>query len=443
MSSLLHISDTPDAMSLSTAIIDPDDRNRQEVADVLTGFQGITVREFPSFPANIEELPRMLERHYDAVLVGLDSDPECAFDVVESLAASNSTAVMVYSAQTNFELAIRFMRAGAREFLTLPLLRADIIGALARVSIRHSAAPHTKKASRKLFVFLGAKGGCGVTTIASNFALALAQESGQRTLLIDFGLPLGDVAINLGMSAQYSTANALEDPSRLDANFLRSLLVRHPSGLFVLPAPGEFSPVHATNEAIDKLLAVARQSFDSVVVDAGSRVDLRETALFDESALFYLITQVGVTELRNSNRLISQFLSTRGRKLEIVLNRYTPHALLFDDKQIAKALTRPATWKIPDDYATARRTQDAAHPIALQDSPISKVIHQMARSACGLPANSKKKRGFFLFGRRKETKPLSQPAHPAGLWPLPDPPREEDEWSFPEPSHKASKAATR
>ena len=443
MSSLLHIADAPDTMSLSIAIIDPDGRNRQEVADVISGFQGITVREYPDFPAGLEDLPRMLETHYDAVLVGVDSDPECAFDVVQSLAASNSTAVMVYSAQTNFELAIRFMRAGAREFLALPLLRADVIGALARVSIRHSVAPSSKKISRKLFVFLGAKGGCGVTTIASNFALALAQESGQRTLLIDFGLPLGDVAINLGMSAQYSTANALEDPSRLDANFLRSLLVKHRSGLFVLPAPGEFSPVQATNEAIDKLLAVARQSFDSVVVDVGSRIDLRETALLDESALFYLITQVGVTELRNSNRLIRQFLSTRGRKLEIVLNRYTPHALLFDDQQIAKALTRPATWKIPDDYATARRTQDTAHPIALQDSPISKVIHQMARSACGLPANSKKKRGFSLFGRRKEAKPLSQPAHPVGLWPLPDPSREEDEWTFPESSHKASKAATR
>ena len=30
-----------------------------------------------------------------------------------------------------------------------------------------------------------------------------------------------------------------------------------------------------------------------------------------------------------------------------------PHALLFDEQQITKALTRPAVWKIPDDFATA------------------------------------------------------------------------------------------
>ena len=195
------------------------------------------------------------------------------------------------------------------------------------------------------------------------------------------------MAINLGMVTQYTTANALQDTSRLDANFLRSLLSRHSSGLSVLPAPGEFLPFQASNEAIDKLLTVARQSFDYVVVDAGSRVDLRDTALFEESVCLYLIAQVGVSELRNANRLISQFFSTRNRKLQIVLNRYTPQSLLFDEQQITKALTKPAAWKIPDDYSNA-----------LQDTPLSRAIRLMARTACGLPAApEKKKRAFSLF----------------------------------------------
>jgi Flp pilus assembly CpaE family ATPase len=86
-----------------------------------------------------------------------------------------------------------------------------------------------------------------------------------------------------------------------------------------------------------------------------------------------------------------------------VINRYTPHALIFDEQQITKALTRPALWKIPDDYATARRTRSTATPIALEDSPISNVIRQMARTACGLSANPDKKKGFSLFGRKKDS----------------------------------------
>jgi pilus assembly protein CpaE len=213
------------------------------------------------------------------------------------------------------------------------------------------------------------------------------------------------------MVSEYSTANALQDVSRLDANFLRSLVAKHSSGLSVLAAPGEFSPVQPANDAIDKMLTVARQCYDYVVVDIGSRIDLMGTALFEETSSLYLITQVGVSELRNANRLITQFFSARSRKLQIVLNRYTPQALLFDEKQIAKALTRPAQWKIPDDYANARRTQNTAKPVALQDSPISKVIRQMARTACGLPANPEKK-GFSLF-RWASAKPVREVAEAA------------------------------
>jgi pilus assembly protein CpaE len=396
----------PDASSaLSIALIEPDDLRREEVAGVLAGFPGMSVRKYASFPDDLCDLPVMLEQHYDAVLIGLDSNPDHAFDVVEGLCADHSTTLMVYTAQTNLELAIRFMRAGAREFLTLPLLHAELADALDRVSTHRLETPQSRKTPKKLFVFLGAKGGSGVTTLASNFAVALAQESGERTLLIDLGLPLGDAALNLGMAAEYSTANAFEDSSRLDSNFLRSLLARHGSGLSVLPAPSEFSPHLATGEAIDKLLSIARQSFVYVVVDAGSRVDFMETSLFGESAIVYLITQVGVTELRNSNRIITQYFATRGRKLQIVLNRYTPHALLFDEQQITKALTRPAAWKIPDDYATARRINNRATPIALQDTPISNVIRQMARTGCGMPASPEKKKGFSFFGRKKDPCP--------------------------------------
>jgi pilus assembly protein CpaE len=398
MSVLAQISDDSEAAALSVALIEPNDQRRHEVAGALAEFRGTTVREYSSFPpVNLDELSRLLGQHYDAVIIGLDSDPECAFDMVESLCATDSLTVMVYSAQSDLALAIRFMRAGAREFLTLPLVRADIAGALARVSIRHSATHPIRRTARKLFVFLGAKGGCGVTTIASNFAMALAQESGNKTLLIDLGLPLGDAALNLGISSEYSTANAFQNSDRLDANFLCSLLARHSSGLSVLPAPGEFSSLQVSNEAIDKLLAVARQCFDYVVVDAGARIDLMGTALFEESATLYLVTQVGVTELRNSNRMISQFFPNRGCNLQIVLNRYTPHALLLDDQQIDKALTQPAQWRIPDYYASARRTQNTATHFALEDSPISRTIRQMARTACGLPPNPEKKKGFSLF----------------------------------------------
>ncbi|HXR39782.1 MAG TPA: hypothetical protein VN776_11840 [Terracidiphilus sp.] len=380
------------------------------MAEALSGCPIGVIREYSSYPGDLDELPRMLEQQCDVVIVDLDSNPEYALEVVESIYAHGAATVIVCSAKANLELAVRCMRAGAREFLTLPLNPATIADALARISIRGSSAHPGRKTARKLFVFLGVKGGCGVTTIASNFAVSLAQESQQSTLLIDLGLPLGDAALNLGMVTEYSTFNAVENYARLDASFLSTLLARHTSGLSVLAAPGEFSPKEPNIEAIDRLLAVARQNFDYVVVDAGSRMDLKDAAFMDESAILYLITQIGVTELRNANRMIGQFFASRGAKLQTVVNRYTPQALLLDDKQVEKALTRSIDWKIPDDFATARRTQNSAIPLAMEDSSISRAIRRMARKACGLPEEDGKGQRSGLFGWAHRAMKRSRPS---------------------------------
>jgi pilus assembly protein CpaE len=430
MSALTQI---PDALGagadvLSIALIGPQEQHRKAIASALAWCQigienkgqprlsivdvgesqspkrpnshsGVAIREFASYPpADIDDIPKALGMDYDLVIIELDTDPALALNMVRSICGLGLATVMVYSANPDLEMAIQSMRAGAREFLKLPLATADMADALGRVSVRPPAPRQAKKNTKKTFVFLGAKGGCGVTTLASNFAVSLAQESGQSTLLVDLGLPLGDAAINLGMVPKYSTANALQDANRLDANFLSSLLSEHTSGLQVLAAPGEFSKTQPPPGAIDKLLSVARQSFDYLVVDAGTRTDLRGSTLFEDSTIVYLVTQIGVTELRNANRMISHFFAHRIHTLQIVLNRYAPRALGFDESHITKALTRPAEWKIPDDYATARRTQNTATPLALEDSPISRAIRQMARAACGMPENPEKKKRFSFFG---------------------------------------------
>jgi pilus assembly protein CpaE len=380
---------------VTVALLGAGEEHRQAVAAILAKHPGLHVHEYASFPAQVDELAATLAQQYDVVFLDADGDTEYALELTQSVSARGRVYVMVYSAQNDMRLAVRFMRAGAREFLAYPLDAAEVDGALARVSLRQAAPRQPVRKANKLLVFLGAKGGCGVTTMASNFALALADESGSSTLLIDLGQPLGDVAINLGMTTQYSVLNALEDPQRLDANFLASLVTKHNTGLQVLAAPREFPSSPPPKEALSRLVTVARQNYEYVVVDAGSRVELIGTPLFEQASIVYLITQVGISELRNANRMISRFFAARGNSLQIVVNRYTPKMRLFDDEQINKALTRPAQWKIPDDYATARRTRETATPMVLLESGISNAIREMARAAADLPADGESKRGLF------------------------------------------------
>lgn len=389
-----------DALSsnpLSVALIGTDEGRRTAVAEALNGPLCGNRRELNFYP-ELEEAQKLIDRNYDVVIVDLDSNPEVALDLVESLCAGTQATVMVYSAGADAELMIRCMRAGAREFLTQPFVPAKLAEALVRASARRTATRAARKADGKLLVFWGAKGGAGVTTLASTFAIHLARESEKRVLLIDLDLPLGDASLALGITGQYSTIEALQNFHRLDANFLTRLIIQHESGLFLLASPGKIVRADTPKDSIDKLLWVARQEFDYVIIDSGSNMDLIDTALFDLDAVVYLVTDVNIPELRNANRLITEWLATDGRRLEIVLNRYSSSSLGVDDEHIAKALTRHAQWRIPEDNSAARRMQGVPSSLALKESPVSGILRQMARAACGLtPVPEKKKRGLGLF----------------------------------------------
>lgn len=397
MSTFTQGSDALDVRVLSVALIGPNETRRRAVATAIAGSQAKITREFVTYP-DLDDVPQLLEAAYEIIIVDLDSDPEHALDLVESICSGSSITVMVYSSHSDPELLVRCMRAGAREFLTQPIASATIAEALVRASVRRPTVRTTKKTVGKVFVFAGAKGGSGVSTIASNFAILLAQESHQNTVLVDLGLPLGAAALDLGITTEFSTANALQNINRLDSNFLSKLLTKHSSGLSVLSAPDRYTPLHVSNEAIAKLLAVARQDFDYVVIDAGSSMGSTYKTLLESATIAYLVAQVGISELRNSNRIISEFFTLPTPKLEIVLNRFTQNPLGIDEENITKALTRQATWRIPSDYGTVQRAQNTATPLALGESAITSVLRQMARTACGLPAVAEKKKRFSLFG---------------------------------------------
>jgi pilus assembly protein CpaE len=307
--------------------------------------------------------------------------------------------VMVFSENADPELLVRCMRAGAREFLTFPLAPEVMEEALVRAAARRPQTREVKKVAGRLLTFMGAKGGAGATMVACNFAVALAKETGEKTLLIDLDLPLGDAALNMGITAEFSTIDALNSVDRLDGRFLDQLLVKHSSGVWVLAAPGRFLQYQASTEAIDWLLRVARKEFDNVVVDLGSKLDLMSSAAYKEASTFYLVTQSSIPELRNSNRLVQQFFAGTLPKLEIVINRYESRTLGVSEEHITKALTRPAQWKIPNDYASVRKMQIHATPLVLADSSITRQIHLMVKSVSGAEAApAAKKKGFKLFG---------------------------------------------
>jgi Flp pilus assembly CpaE family ATPase len=85
------------------------------------------------------------------------------------------------------------------------------------------------------------------------------------------------------------------------------------------------------------------------------------------------------------------------RRVEVVVNRFDPRKIEIDEERIAKVLTRPLLWKVPNDFADVRRAQNTGKPLAFADSPVMRSLHQVARAACGKPAEAGSKKKFGLF----------------------------------------------
>ena len=374
------------------ALIVPDDRRRRALASAIGKAPHAVAREFGE-DLMVADSSRFATLGCDVAIVDLDGDIGQAVRVIEAIRGrSPSTTVMACSARTDLTLIRRAMQAGARDFLPEPLSPETIRDAFSRISCRNSNNFEEEPKGR-LLVFASSKGGVGVTSLASNFAVALTRESGARVAIVDLDLQRGDVALGLGLTGACSVMDALANPSRLDKEFLSSLMMRHSSGLTVLGCPEDFHICgFPLEEGVSKLFQVLRQEFDYIVIDSGTCQGHLQQSLLNVYDRLYLVVERSFPSLRNAHRLITH-ISTRGevRNLELVLNRCDTPPSDIDEQHTRKAIGQSPKWKIPNGHAEVRKARDRGVPIVMSNSLITTAVTQMARAACGAPLNGHKK----------------------------------------------------
>jgi pilus assembly protein CpaE len=255
------------------------------------------------------------------------------------------------------------------------------------------------KRTGRLLVFAGAKGGAGVTTIAANFALALRQESGTETALLDLDMELGESALLLGIKPRFTLLDIVKNSKRLDRELLAGMVAKHDSGLAIMAGPEEYEgPAAFENGDLTKLLYLMKEQYAYVVVDAGPNLGRSTGLLMELAEAIYVVTQADVPGLRNAQRYVSHMQRFGEDKVRLVVNRYDSRRHEIAEEHVIKAVGVPVAWKIPNDFASVRRSHNTAVPLVMGDSAVARAVRGMARDACGKGPTEPSKRGYRLFG---------------------------------------------
>jgi pilus assembly protein CpaE len=280
------------------------------------------------------------------------------------------------------------IRQGIDDFVPQPLDQHSLLDAI-EVAKRKARQNRGDITGGQVITVGRAKGGMGATTLAVNLALSLidpiGKEEPKRVCLLDFDLQFGDVALYLDLDPRSDLLGIVQKPTRLDTALLLSAMTEHESGLEILQAPVEPMPLDALRtETVGRLIDLAQQEFDYVVVDLPLALAGWHEMVLDMTDKLYLVTQLNVPAIRQTKRLID-ILKDEGLyslPVSIVLNRYIKR---FNEhtriRQCSKALDHTIDHFLPEDERTVLEAINRGVPLTevRRRARICRTIRDMAQ----------------------------------------------------------------
>ncbi|MGB1814028.1 MAG: AAA family ATPase [Rubripirellula sp.] len=370
---------------LRIALVDPNDATRESLKAMLLGLDTVWLEADCS---RYEFFPDVLEQtNPDVGVLALDSNPDQAIELIERLTAEiPETAILAASRDTDGHLILKTIRAGAREFLTLPVSDEELSGALQRVSHQKFGGTEGGARSSEVIAIAGATGGVGTTSTAVNLGCVLAENTMNSVALLDLDLALGDADVFLDSIPDYTLADVVQNVSRLDIQLLKRSLTKHSSGLYLLPRPVELHDTNAiTSDNIRKVIGLLKASFTHLIIDLSKTYSRIDMAAIESASKVVLVTQLDLPCLRNVVRLMMSFeeMDDLKDKVEIVVNRAGLDSGQISLKKAKETLGREVFALLPNDYRTMVEVRNNGVPLIVQ-APRAGITHAIRELAAKL-----------------------------------------------------------
>lgn len=346
-------------------------------------------------PADLAVLAHPSTTPPDVVVLDLRAQTQipAAFGLIKR--QHPDTGLIIVASALDPSLMLDAMRAGVTECVT-EIGRGDLEAAVNRLVSQRA----TPAATGEVFVFLGAKGGVGTTTVAVNVATVLSTIA--STLLIDLHIAGGDASLFLGADPGFSVIDALENTHRLDAAYFRGLVARTKAGPDLLASADRAVATALDQPRIRTLIDFASHHYRYTVLDI-PRSDAAALDSLDTAARIVVVANQELATIRSASRVASTLRHRYGiEKVGVVLSRSDRRAEIGME-DLKRAVGGSVQDEFPSDYRLALDALNRGQPLVVDGkAPLATALHTFAYDLAGVKAKTEaktKESGGGLFGR--------------------------------------------
>lgn len=343
------------------------------------------------------------------IAVAIDSNDEDSLDEISEViakAGKQGIKVILIAEDVKPIVLHQLMRDGAADFVPYPLPENALRDAIDRMRQKDLAPPPVQAASASgsnipgfaegghdgvIIPIHGLAGGTGATTFAVNLAWELAtvtNDNPPKVCLLDLDFQFGSTSTFLDLPRKEAVFELLSDTEAMDAASFVAALQTYNDKLHVLTAPSEMLPLDIVSpEDIEKIIEVARNNFDFVIVDMPKTLVAWSEVALHAAQIYFCMIELDMRSALNALRFVRALKAEDlpFEKLRFALNRAPKFTDLSGKnrvKRLSESLDVDIELMLPDGQRFVMQAGDHGVPLAemAAKNPLRKEIHKLAKS---------------------------------------------------------------
>lgn len=285
---------------------------------------------------------------------------------------TSTTPILMFTAKTQLDDKVTGFEVGADDYLTKPThpteLQAHVKALLARTDKKEEVSTPLPDQNGYVIGIISARGGLGVSTVATNIAAALLNRSQADVILAELTPGHGTLATDLGVPQQKGLTEILQGTiAEITKEKVQNALVSHNSGLKLLLASENPRDVNLISQVGNFEILVSHLSSLArfVVLDLGSGLPNYAQKLLSNSKQPIVVLEGTVSAIQHTKILIEEIvqLKIKPENITVLLNNRQRTDAQMSTNKVQDRLEHPITATLtpaPELFLQANRVHSPA-----------------------------------------------------------------------------------